>query len=204
MVTRSEPGYTWDFCGGHLALDFTNTVGNRGGRRQEHFNAWDDVLAWAVARGVLSPREASARRLGYGSPHQAATALVRAVELREALYRTICAAATGRPRTSSDLVTLNKSIARTFGHARLEPAGRTFVLSTPGAGADTVEAVTAPVVRAAVDLLTSPDLSRVRACADQECAWLFLDTTRSRTRRWCDMKVCGNRDKVRRFRTRTK
>jgi predicted RNA-binding Zn ribbon-like protein len=40
----------------------------------------------------------------------------------------------------------------------------------------------------------------VRLCADASCAWLFLDTTRNRTRRWCDMKECGNRNKVRRFR----
>jgi len=37
-------------------------------------------------------------------------------------------------------------------------------------------------------------------CADDSCAWLFLDATRSGTRRWCDMKGCGNRNKVRRFR----
>ena len=57
-----------------------------------------------------------------------------------------------------------------------------------------------PVVRAAVDLLTTDVLERVRVCADDSCAWLFVDTTRNRTRRWCDMKVCGNRNKVRRFR----
>jgi predicted RNA-binding Zn ribbon-like protein len=56
------------------------------------------------------------------------------------------------------------------------------------------------VVRAASDLLTSDALARVRQCADGSCAWLFLDTTRNRTRRWCDMKACGNRNKVRRFR----
>jgi predicted RNA-binding Zn ribbon-like protein len=49
-------------------------------------------------------------------------------------------------------------------------------------------------------LLTSDALARVRLCADTSCAWLFLDTTRNRTRRWCDMKECGNRNKVRRFR----
>ena len=57
-----------------------------------------------------------------------------------------------------------------------------------------------PVIRAAVELLTSDEILRVRTCADDSCAWLFLDTTRNRTRRWCDMKVCGNRSKVRRFR----
>jgi predicted RNA-binding Zn ribbon-like protein len=60
--------------------------------------------------------------------------------------------------------------------------------------------ILAPVTRAAIDLLTTDARQRVRVCADQSCAWLFIDTTRSGTRRWCDMKVCGNRNKVRRFR----
>ena len=42
----------------------------------------------------------------------------------------------------------------------------------------------------------------IGACADDTCGWLFLDTTRNRTRRWCVMKECGNRSKVRRFRER--
>jgi len=62
------------------------------------------------------------------------------------------------------------------------------------------EPITTPVVRAAIDVLTTDAIRRVRLCADRSCAWLFTDTTRSGTRRWCDMKVCGNRNKVRRFR----
>jgi len=82
---------------------------------------------------------------------------------------------------------------------------RSFVtrleLTTEDAGTGSVaDPILTPVVRAAVELLTSADIARVRTCADGSCAWLFLDTTRSRTRRWCDMKSCGNRSKVRRFR----
>jgi predicted RNA-binding Zn ribbon-like protein len=60
--------------------------------------------------------------------------------------------------------------------------------------------IVTPVIRSAIELLTTDAIGRVRLCADQSCAWLFVDTTRSGTRRWCDMKVCGNRNKVRRFR----
>jgi len=51
MVTRSEPEYAWDFCGGHLAVDFTNTVGDRGGAPQEHLRVYADVLS--IASGFL-------------------------------------------------------------------------------------------------------------------------------------------------------
>lgn len=57
--------------------------------------------------------------------------------------------------------------------------------------------------QAASDLLTSPDILRLRACASETCRWLFLDTSKNHSRRWCDMKLCGNRSKVRRFQART-
>ena len=56
-----------------------------------------------------------------------------------------------------------------------------------------------PIVRAAADLLTSSDLALVRACSSPTCQWLFLDTSKNHQRRWCSMKQCGNRAKVRRF-----
>ena len=62
----------------------------------------------------------------------------------------------------------------------------------------------APVLRAAADLLTSSDLARVRECDSESCFWLFLDTSKSGTRRWCDMKVCGNREKARRHHKKQK
>jgi predicted RNA-binding Zn ribbon-like protein len=45
-------------------------------------------------------------------------------------------------------------------------------------------------------------LERVRECANHDCGWLFLDLSRNRSRKWCDMSSCGNRAKVRRFRER--
>ena len=53
------------------------------------------------------------------------------------------------------------------------------------------------VARSAADLLVSGELDTVRVCAGEDCNWLFLDTSKNRSRRWCDMKSCGNRAKVR-------
>jgi hypothetical protein len=50
-----------------------------------------------------------------------------------------------------------------------------------------------------VGLLTSDDLSSVRECAANWCDWLFLDNSRNQSRRWCDMKICGNRTKASRY-----
>jgi predicted RNA-binding Zn ribbon-like protein len=61
-----------------------------------------------------------------------------------------------------------------------------------------------PIARAAGELLSSSDVARVRTCSSATCQWFFLDTSKNHHRRWCDMKVCGNRAKVRNFYARKK
>jgi len=204
MVTRSEPGYTWDFCGGQLAVDFTNTVGSRGGAAEEHLNLFGDLLSWAEARGVIG-RSAAQRlqREADRHPALARSALEEALTLREALYRVMSAAVSGRTAAASDLATVNAHVEASFSGARLQRADDRLELAFASSDrSDLTAPILDPVIRAAVDLLTSDAIGRVRLCADESCAWLFLDTTRNRTRRWCDMKECGNRNKVRRFRSR--
>ncbi|MFS0722530.1 CGNR zinc finger domain-containing protein [Paenibacillus sp. 1P07SE] len=53
-------------------------------------------------------------------------------------------------------------------------------------------------------LLSKPDVNRLKVCDNQNCEWIFLDQSKNQTRRWCDTKVCGNIMKVRRFRNRKK
>lgn len=58
------------------------------------------------------------------------------------------------------------------------------------------------ILRAGLDLVTSPQIDRVRKCANPDCMLWYLDVTKSRTRRWCSMSMCGNVDKARAFRQR--
>lgn len=51
-------------------------------------------------------------------------------------------------------------------------------------------------------LVRDPD--RLRRCQNPDCAWLFIDRSRNRSRQWCEMGVCGNRAKASRFRERTR
>jgi len=201
-VTRSEPDYAWDFCGGHLAVDFTNTVGDRGAEPQEHFNSYGDVLSWAETRRVLGAAEARRlRTLAGRNPTLAREAVVELRALRESLYRVLSAAGPGRTPPRADLARLNAHVELAFSRAHLAARGGRFALAFDDAGVRSLSApVTTPVVRAAIDLLTGDEAARIRMCADRVCAWLFVDGTRSHTRRWCDMAVCGNREKVRRFR----
>ena len=94
---RSEPAYAFDFCGGQLAIDFTNTVGSRGDDPSEHFSTFGDVVAWAEARGIIRRQEAAAlRREATAAPERARRAVHEARELREALYRVLDATVDGK------------------------------------------------------------------------------------------------------------
>src|SRR5256885_4816517 len=122
MVTRSEPDYVWDFCGGELPIDFTTTIGSRGGETQEHLGAYADLVSWAETRGVIGRAEARRlRRDAAKTPTAARQALVAATALREALYRTIAAAAARRRPAPADLARINAHVASAFAGARLQP-----------------------------------------------------------------------------------
>lgn len=202
-VERSQPDYAFDFCAGHVALDFANTVGNRRGGQDEHVGTYGDLVAWAEARGVVAkPVAGRLRRAAAAAPEDARAAYRRAIKLREAIYRVFERRASGKPPAADDLATLNRFVAEMYRNAQLVVDGDRVVLDT-GSSADILDRPFAAVIRAAVDLLTGDQAPLVGTCADDTCGWLFLDTTRNRTRRWCTMQDCGNRNKVRRFRQKS-
>jgi predicted RNA-binding Zn ribbon-like protein len=53
-----------------------------------------------------------------------------------------------------------------------------------------------PLAWAAVDLLRGDELNRLKRCPQHDCHWLFIDRTKNRSRRWCEMATCGNRAKM--------
>jgi predicted RNA-binding Zn ribbon-like protein len=116
--------------------------------------------------------------------------LERAIVLREVLYRIFKAVIGQRRPELKDAALLNGAL----------PAQKvTFDGPTASFTADDPLGTMA---RSAAELLTAPEISRVRACGGESCGWLFLDTSRNRSRQWCDMADCGNVAKVRRFRDR--
>jgi len=189
-------GWTFDRTGGHLALDFANTVSNRHTPpASEHLGSYDDLVEFARQTGLIPAPEAKRlTRLGEQRPDVAAAVLAEAVALREALYRIFTAVASATTPRASDVAVLNAHHAR----FRLDERFRWEWSARP----DGLDAFLGPIVRAAIDLLTSDRRDRVSLCAEETCLWLFLDTSKNRSRRWCDMAQCGNRAKARRFHER--
>ena len=186
--------------GGQLSLDFANTISWRGRQfPEEKLNTYQDLLGWSVLTGILDDDDArKLSREGGIQPEAAKGVLERAVELREAVYRIFASNISAEPASDGDLVTLNRELREALARLRLSPEHWGYALDF-GWGGGSLDQMLWPVARAASELLTSGGLDRVRRCAAQDCGWLFLDTSRNRSRRWCDMKDCGNRSKARRF-----
>jgi predicted RNA-binding Zn ribbon-like protein len=200
---------TMKLVGGNPGLDFVNTVGGRtAGPGSESRVANDklrdyrDLVAWNRHAGLLS--EARARglvRAAERAPREAARVFARAVKLREALHRLLRALLDGRRPDPADLAVLNAELAAVRSGERLVP-GPEGLRWEPDDARERLDSVLRPVCRGAEALLTSGNLSRLRACAGEGCGWLFLDRSKNRSRQWCTMEDCGNASKVRRFRER--
>lgn len=205
---------------GHLALDFCNTVHwHKRPQPTELLATYAHVLAWTqhaagvpqpggdgipytagafTHSGLPTPREA--RRLltlAYANPDRAEQVRDRAAVWREALYRVLVARVAGRLAPKPDLAVLNRAAAEADRHAELVVAGDCY--RRVWAFTD-LDSPLWPIVRAATDLLCSPNLDRVGQCADARgCGWLFLDTSKNRSRRWCSMDDCGSLSKARAY-----
>jgi len=189
--------------GGRLSLDFVNTVDPRAGypdhSGREYLTDYDALLDWCEVSAVSMPRSTTwLRREAHRFPQAAEAAHTQAIATREALYGVLDASLADRPARRADVSQLNAALGEGIGHRSLAPDDRGGVRET-WRGSDALEQVLWAVAIDAWDLLTEPELQRVRECPPEHggCGWLLLDTSRSGTRRWCDMRTCGNRAKVR-------
>ncbi len=199
-ATATDPK-TLQVKSGWLCLDFANTADWHASEHpQEQLNSYVDFAEWAREVGLLSDRQAGRlKREAEQRADDAAVVLNRAIALREALYRIFSAMAHGLAPKTADLDILNGAITEALTRSRIVQVADGFAWGWNDAG-DALDQMLWPVARSAADLLTEPDqLSRVGKCADDRgCGWLFVDTSRNRSRRWCDIKDCGNRAKQRR------
>jgi predicted RNA-binding Zn ribbon-like protein len=204
-TASSQGSPQFDLDTGVLSLDFTNTLEHRiNPPVVDRINTYADLLAFSRESGVLD--DAHAVQLADAATRQpdlAASALERALAVREALFRLFSALAAGETPIASDLATLNMAHAAASAHGRIVLHGEHFDWAWDDDPA-ALDRPLWPIVRAAVTLLLEGDLGRVRQCAAHDCAWLFLDTSRNHSRRWCSMSSCGNRAKVGNFRERRK
>jgi predicted RNA-binding Zn ribbon-like protein len=188
-----------------VCLEFANKVKWHASEHpEESLRSYADLVTWAQGAGVLSDRKArKLLRDAAGQPAEACQVLQRAVALREAIYRIFVALIRGKPPAEADLAELNNALTRMASGARVVRMAEQFAWSWD-VDEDTLDWLLWPIALSAAELLVSEGRERIGQCADDRgCGWLFLDTSKNHSRRWCDINDCGNRAKQRRHYERT-
>jgi predicted RNA-binding Zn ribbon-like protein len=181
---------TFFWVGNHPGLDFINTEAvDSGGEPLDLLTSWDDVVAWVAEAGLVVPPTDDARRRVTDRDRQAHGALEWARRLRTAARRTL------DPEANDGIAATTLSDAVADVPVRLAYSPDALSGTLPVATDDPVDAVRLAVAVAVLDA-TQLDRSRVRRCESDKCVLVFYDTSKNRSRRWCDMAVCGNRAKA--------
>lgn len=189
--------------GGDVALDLANTIDFRGTPSAvDHIASFDGLLAWSAKARTLDPAAIAIFRDDAGNDGTMAERVIADVgRLRAAIFQIGSAAAAGAHPAENELATLHEFAHATLRVGRLAPVGDgKLVIDFHRGGVHA--AILGPLAWAAVGLFTGDRPGRLKQCPPDDCRWLFLDQTKNRSRRWCEMATCGNRDKAARHRKR--
>jgi predicted RNA-binding Zn ribbon-like protein len=188
-----------------LCLDFANTLTWRGSAApSESLSGIDALFAWIERKAGLGGEALRDVRAWAGGDTGAAAALFAdAIALRETVFRVFAAVAAGAAPRDTDFAALRDAVAAAPARTLLARRNGSYgwTLAAPGR---TAPALLAPVLWSAADLLLAAEGRRIRQCANEKCLWLFVDASKTGTRRWCDMSACGNRAKAQRHYARVK
>lgn len=181
-----------------LCLDFANSIGQHDDLSADYLRTYADLLAWSLDVGLLTPEKADhLYAQAQARPAQAAAVLAGAITLREAIYAMLSDVAHEQPPHAAALAVLNAALTEAMAHMQLavdEAQARWEWLYQP----DDLSQMLGPVAWSVVEVLQSDDRRTLRECEGSNCNWLFLDTSRNHSRRWCSMQSCGNRAKAKR------
>jgi predicted RNA-binding Zn ribbon-like protein len=181
---------TISLLGGHLALDFANTIEDRiSDWPDDTLRTPDDLRRWGVRLGVLEAK----------APATAAE-LAQAVELRKHLLGLFSDLSSGRRLSKRDANALARAVAQAHADATLTQASDGSL--SWSWNAKQLATVRHAVANSALELLNGPMTDRIHQCANHDCGWFFLDTSKNASRHWCSMRGCGNLAKTRRRRNR--
>lgn len=192
-----------DLCANALSLDFVNTVNSRVDPNPfDYLRRYDDLVEWLGREGLLDDQERGGLLAeAQAHPRKANHLIGEARQLRETLYRLFLVKIRGGDAATGDLEAVNRWLgkARSRQHLAATAEGFGFTWSREPAALDRV---LWPILDSAAELLADGPRDRIRECEEAEggCGWLFLDTSKNGTRRWCNMRTCGNVAKVRRHR----
>lgn len=169
--------------GSVLATSFTGTLSERCGNPIERIPTPQRLVDWLAVYGLAVKTCTTAQ-------------FNRARELREAIHAAATAAAIGGALPASAVQVINDFSAQGTAAAFMTPDGkRQWKLGSTSRVEDALSVIAAD----AISILAGEQDGKLALCASPSCQAAFFDTSQSRTRRWCDMGTCGNKEKKARF-----
>jgi predicted RNA-binding Zn ribbon-like protein len=191
-----------DVVGGNSALNLVNTVSGWGYDPEDWVPDMASFLVWARLSGLLDEGEKKqVARLIEGSPAADERVLASVKELRFTLWSLIGCLQHRKPAKPSDLSVINKW-ARRLALSEQVVVERNKIEVAINPDISVLELIGLRVTAAALALLKNPPAGRIKTCPGENCGWKFVDRSKNRSRRWCDMAVCGNLVKAREYRAR--
>ncbi|WP_257350784.1 CGNR zinc finger domain-containing protein [Pseudalkalibacillus decolorationis] len=194
--------HTHALVGERLCLDFANTVSWHDSEdSREWLTSYERLVGWCQHADILTEQQAlSLLQQAEDHPAEANRVLKKTVEFREAIHDIFSSIPKNETPNKADLATLNGMLVDTYRSIQIVPDDDNNFSLQFQKPEDSLDGILAPIVQSAIDILVSEkELKRVKKCEGDPCGWLFLDTSRNRSRRWCSMADCGNRAKARRF-----
>jgi predicted RNA-binding Zn ribbon-like protein len=201
MRYRPAPlgGPEFDFIAGNPVLDFHNTVEwPPRGKSNDRLPRPVDLVRWATESGIVTSDEARKLRaycIRNGSRSRAE--LADTLQLRSLIHHLLSNLVEGQQPSDASIATLNQRLKKLRSRQKIEWRNGELRWSPVGSRGTTT--IMDRLALSAAELITSAELWRLRTCANPECGWLFLDTTRNGLRKWCSMAECGGRAKSKRY-----
>ena len=192
---------TLELVGGTLCFDFTNTINSRRMPEHDYLLTYSDLVYWAEKVDILSSQQAKGlKQRETQDVKKAEKAIEHARSAREIIYRVFSAIANQSKPQGEDLSAFGRLYQEAIANGRFVRADGHYEIEWKVD--ETFDALLWPIVSSAEKILVFGELSQVKECPS--CGWLFLDTSKNQSRRWCSMKTCGARDKMRRYHRRLK
>jgi predicted RNA-binding Zn ribbon-like protein len=190
---------TLELVGGALCLDFANTINSRREPEHDYLLTYSDLVEWAGKVEILSGQQVKGlKQRETQDAQKAEKALEKGRTAREIMYRVFSAIANKSKPKEDDLTAITRLYEEAIANGQHIKINNHYEIAWKADEA--FGALLWRIVASAENLLLSEEVSRVKECPN--CGWLFLDTSKNQSRRWCSMNTCGARDKMRRYHSR--
>jgi predicted RNA-binding Zn ribbon-like protein len=189
-----------ELIGGHVALDFVNTLGGLPDRADdEYLFEYLDLLKWLARVGLQPPdRHRDIRQAAEEASVEATRVFEDVRRLRGSVDHLLRCRLSAETADDGHLEVVRSAYAEAAEHATLEEHAGSYRLSWSTTGTRPLRWPLWVIAAACLDLLTGAPFELLRRC--EHCRWMFVDHSRNHTRRWCSMNSCGAIIKMRRHR----